>query len=49
VAVLGFWSWAVTTGGGPLLAGAVGADGQGEHADLGDGAGPGRHEDEDDD
>jgi cytochrome b len=49
VAVLGFWSWAVTTGGGPLLAGAEGADGYGEHADLGDGARSGHHEDEDDD
>jgi len=38
VAVLGFWSWAVTTGGGSLLAGAEGAAGHGEHADLGEGA-----------
>ncbi len=41
VAVLGFWSWAVTTGG------AEGADEQGEHADLEGGAGRGRHEDDD--
>jgi cytochrome b len=47
VAVLGFWSWAVTTGGGPLLAGAEGADGPGEHADLGERAR--LHEEEDDD
>jgi cytochrome b len=49
VAVLGFWSWAVTTGGGSLLAGAEGAAGHEQHADLGAGAGPERHEDEDDD
>jgi len=47
VAVLGFWSWAVTTGGGSLLAGAEGAAGHGEHADLGEGAR--MDEDEDDD
>jgi len=39
----------VTTGGGPLLAGVEGEAVHGEHAELGDGAGPGRHEDEDDD
>jgi cytochrome b len=49
VAVLGFWSWAVTTGGGSLLAGPEGESGHGEHAEFGDGAGPGRHQDEDDD
>lgn len=38
VAVLGFWSWAVTTGGGSLLAGAEAASGDGEHVDLGEGA-----------
>jgi cytochrome b len=48
VAVLGFWSWAVTTGGGSLLAGAEGAAEQGEHADLEGGAGRGRYEDDDD-
>ena len=47
VAVLGFWSWAVTTGGGTLLAGAAGAAGSGEHAELGEGAR--LHEEEDDD
>jgi cytochrome b len=47
VAVLGFWSWAVTTGGGSLLAGAEGAAEQGEQAEHGEAARP--HEDEDDD
>jgi cytochrome b len=46
-AVLGFWSWAVTTGGGSLLAGAEGAAEQGEQAEHGEAARP--HEDEDDD
>jgi cytochrome b len=40
-AVLGFWSWAVTTGGGSLLVGAEGAAEHGETARL--------HENEDDD
>jgi cytochrome b len=48
VAVLGFWSWAVTTGGGSLLAGTEGAAEQGEHADLEGGPGRGRYEDDDD-
>jgi cytochrome b len=47
VAVLGFWSWAVTTGGGTLLAGAEGTDGHGEHVDRGEGAR--LHEEKDDD
>jgi cytochrome b len=47
VAVLGFWSWAVTTGGGTLLAGAEGTAGHGEHADLGEGARLGEDEDDD--
>jgi cytochrome b len=47
VAVLGFWSWAVTTGGGPLLAGAPGVSGHGEHADFREGSR--LREDEDDD
>lgn len=47
VAVLGFWSWAVTTGGGSLLAGAERAAEHGEQADLGEGTR--LHEDEDDD
>jgi cytochrome b len=41
--VLGFWTWAVTTGGGPLLSGAADAGDEreyGEHAE---------HDDEDDD
>jgi hypothetical protein len=41
--VLGFWAWAVTTGGGPLLSGADDSAGEseyGEHAE---------HDDEDDD
>jgi len=41
--VLGFWTWAVTTGGGPLLSGAADAGDEreyGEHA---------QHDDEDDD
>jgi cytochrome b len=41
--VLGFWTWAVTTGGGPLLSGAEASGGEreyGEHAE---------HDDEDDD
>jgi len=46
VAVLGFWSWAVTTGGGALLASAAGAAGSGEQAELGEGAR--LHEEEDD-
>jgi cytochrome b len=46
-AVLGFWGWAVTTGGGSLLAGAEGAAEQGEHAEHG--AAARLHEDEDDD
>ena len=47
VAVLGFWSWAVTTGGGTLLAGAADAAESGEQAELGEGAR--LHEEEDDD
>ena len=46
-AVLGFWSWAVTTGGGSLLAGAADAAESGERAELGEGAR--LHEEEDDD
>ncbi len=38
VAVLGFWSWAVTTGGGSLLAGAEGAAESDQHADFEEGA-----------
>lgn len=49
VAVLGFWIWAVTTGGGSLLAGAEGAAEQRAHADLEGGAARGRHENEDED
>jgi cytochrome b len=45
--VLGFWSWAVTTGGGSLLVGAEGAAEQGEHAEHGEAAR--LHDDEDDD
>jgi hypothetical protein len=43
VSVLGFWTWAVTTGGGPLLSGAEATAGEreyGEHVE---------HDDEDDD
>jgi len=47
VAVLGFWSWAVTTGGGTLLAGAAGAAGSGEQAELGEGARLQEKEDDD--
>jgi cytochrome b len=47
VAVLGFWSWAVTTGGGSLLAGAESAAGHGEHAGLGEGARLDEKEDDD--
>jgi cytochrome b len=46
-AVLGFWSWGVTTGGGSLLVGAEGAAEQGDHAEHGEAAR--LHEDEDDD
>jgi hypothetical protein len=46
-AVLGFWSWAVTTGGGSLLVGAESAAEQGEQAEHGEAAR--LHEDEDDD
>jgi len=46
-AVLGFWSWAVTTGGGSLLVGAESAAEQGEQAERGEAAR--LHEDEDDD
>lgn len=46
-AVLGFWSWGVTTGGGSLLAGAEGAAEQRGQAEHGDAAR--LHEDEDDD
>ena len=45
--VLGFWSWAVTTGGGSLLVGAESAAEQGEQAERGEAAR--LHEDEDDD
>jgi len=52
-AVLGFWTWSVTTGGDPLLAGAgkAGAEGDhGEHVEHGGGAmQSGEHDDEDDD
>lgn len=47
VAVLGFWSWAVTTGGGSLLAGAEGAAESGKHAEFEEGARPQRDEDDD--
>lgn len=46
-AVLGFWSWGVTTGGGSLLAGAEGAAAKGQHAQHGEAAR--LHEDEDED
>lgn len=46
-AVLGFWSWAVTTGGGSLLAGAEGAAEQGGQAEHG--AAARLDQDEDDD
>jgi hypothetical protein len=39
VSVLGFWTWAVTTGGGPLLSGAE---------DTGDERGYGEHAENDD-
>ena len=52
-AVLGFWTWSVTTGGDPLLAGAgkAGAEGDhGEHVEHGAGAmQSGEHDDEDGD
>jgi len=47
VAVLGFWSWAVTTGGGTLLAGAADAAESGEQAELGEGARLQEKEDDD--
>jgi len=47
VAVLGFWSWAVATGGGSLLAGAEGAAESGEYADRGEGARLDQDEDDD--
>jgi cytochrome b len=46
-AVLGFWSWGVTTGGGSLLAGAESAAEKGERAESGEAAR--LHEDVDDD
>ena len=46
-AVLGFWSWAVTTGGGSLLVGAESTAEQGDQAEHGEAAR--LHEDEDDD
>lgn len=52
-AVLGFWTWSVTTGGGPLLADADRIAGEREHGEQfehGSGAArSGEHEDEDDD
>jgi len=52
-AVLGFWTWAVTTGGGPLLAGADETGGEreyGRHAAHGSGTTQsGQSDDEDDD
>lgn len=51
--VLAFWTWAVTTGGGPLLSGADDGRGErefGQHVDHGSGSlRPGEHDDEDDD
>ena len=51
--VLGFWTWAVTTGGGPLLAGSERIAGEREHSEhLASGSGAarsGEHDDEDDD
>jgi cytochrome b len=41
--VLGFWAWAVTTGGGPLLAGAEDSAGEREYGTYAE------HDDEDDD
>jgi hypothetical protein len=41
--VLGFWTWAVTTGGGPLLAGAEDSASESAYGERAE------HDDEDDD
>lgn len=49
VAVLGFWTWSVTTGGGTLLTGAERVGGSHGHGDVADRLHGGGDDDEDDD